>query len=94
MNQTINQLHDISWVLMKPWKKTNWYPTFISVKNKLDLVMNKVLLLLPCTQLFFCNIEFLFLIIQIDVEERTGNPEHWVVLEVEEPKGKKKLYCP
>ena len=39
----------------------------------------------PCNQLFFCNIEFLFPIIQIDVEERTGNPEHWVVLEVEEP---------
>ena len=49
-----------------------------------------MLLLLPCNQLFFCNIEFLFPIIQIDVEERTGNPEHWVVLEVEEPKKKKK----
>lgn len=49
-----------------------------------------MLLLLPCNQLFFCNIEFLFPIIQIDVEERTGNPEHWVALEVEEPKKKKK----
>ena len=29
-------------------------------------------------------------IIQIDVEEKTGNPEHWVALEVEEPKKKKK----
>lgn len=40
----------------------------------------------PCTQWFSCNTGFLFPVIQINVEERTGNPEHLVVLEVEVPK--------